>query len=131
MFSFPAMKPLFKDGQARLFVAGALGIWLGVHALRGYLAMSVWNLGDALPLHLKSLPPTLVYALGFLAYPVTRVVGRANAYRWFGVALALATVARQVLGDLDNATTALAFCTWALFLWWAPSWLERAARAEA
>src|SRR5688572_25165264 len=106
-----------------------LGIWLGVHALRSFLAMSVWNLADELPLELKALPPTGIQVIGLLAWPAMRVVGQKRALRWFGSAFCAAYVLRAVLGDIDRAATLFSFLSWITWLWWLPALLDGAARA--
>ncbi|MEX2284774.1 MAG: hypothetical protein WEE89_19955 [Gemmatimonadota bacterium] len=85
-----------------MLALGALGIWLGVHALRSYTAMSVWNLADELPLPLKSIPPLLIHAIGVLGLLARRTVGGSRPLVRFGSAFALATALRQLLGDFDR-----------------------------
>jgi endonuclease/exonuclease/phosphatase family metal-dependent hydrolase len=110
-------------------VTTALAIWLGVHALRTYLAMSVWNLADELPLELKSIPPAAIMVIGLLAWPAWRLVGQRRSLLWFGSAFCAAYVLRALLGDIDRAASLFAFLGWILWLWWLPALLDGAARA--
>ena len=106
-----------------------LGIWLGVHALRSFLAMSVWNLADELPLDLKAVPPAAIQVLGLLAWPAMRAVGKKRALHWFGFAFGAAYVLRALLGDVDRAASLFSFAAWITWLWWLPALLDGAARA--
>lgn len=116
--------------RTALFLAATLGLWLGIHALRAYLAMSVWNLADSLPLQLKSLLPTGIYGLALLGYPAARLAGQ-RAFRWFGLGFAVTYALRQWLAEFDLATAIAAFTSFVLFLWWLPSLFERAANSQA
>ncbi len=113
-----------------MLALGALAIWLGVHALRSYTAMSVWNLADEIPLQLKPVPPLLVHAIGLLGWPARRVLGGSRPLIRFGIAFALATALRQLLGDFDRAAIAAAMLAWILFLWWLPCYLESLSRLQ-
>src|SRR5262245_40397371 len=112
-------------------ITATLGVWLGVHALRTYLAMSVWNLADELPLELKSVPPAAVHVLGLLAWPALRLVGRKRALQWFGTAFCAAYVLRGVFANADLLSSMLSFAAWIFFLWWLPAFLDAAVRAGA
>ncbi|HSL69428.1 MAG TPA: hypothetical protein VK864_04260, partial [Longimicrobiales bacterium] len=112
-------------------ITTALGVWLGVHALRGYLSMAVWNLADELPLELKSVLPIAVHLPGLLAWPAARLLGEQRALGWFGAAFAGLYALRSLLGELDVAVAIVAFAAWILWLWWLPALLKAAAHAGA
>ena len=113
--------------RTALFLATTLGIWLGIHSLRAYLALSVWNLADALPLQFKSLLPTGIFAVALFAHPAARLVGRDRAFQVFGVSFAAAYALRQWLGNADVLGSIVAFASFILFMWWLPTLFERAA----
>ena len=99
-----------------------------MHALRSYTAISVWNLADELPLQLKSVPPLLVHAIGILGFMARRWWGGPRPMQRFGIAFAILTALRQLLGDFDRIAIASALLAWILFLWWLPCYLELLSR---
>lgn len=52
--------------------AVALTVWLGVHSLRSFFSMVVWNLGEDKPPNELGLIALSIWVLGFLAWPVLR-----------------------------------------------------------
>lgn len=113
--------------QLSLWLAGALGIWLGLLALRSFVAMVVWNAAEDAPAAAMGLIALGVYGAGLLAWLPARFLGGANPAWRFGLLLALLTVARQALpGEILSPT--LAFATVIAWLWWLPSYLQEAAR---
>ena len=90
--------------------------------------MSVWNLADELPLQLKSVPPLLVHAIGILGLVARRWIGGPKPMQRFGIAFAIVTALRQLLGDFDRIAIASAMLAWILFLWWLPCYLELLSR---
>lgn len=113
-----------------LCLAGALGIWLGLMALRAYVAMVVWNAAEDAPALTMGLIALSVYAAGLLAWIPARFLGGARPAWRFGILLAMLTVARQLLpGEL--LSPALSFATVIAWLWWLPAFLQEAARSGA
>ncbi len=124
--------PEQHERSERWLITITLAFWLGVHALRSYLAMSVWNLADELPLELKSIPPAAVHLLGLLAaWPALRLVGPRRALRWFGFTFCAAYVLRGLFAHADLTASILSFAAWIVWLWWLPALLDAAARAGA
>ncbi len=111
-------------------LSGAIGVWLGVQALRLYLAMVVWNVAeDQLPT-IVGLVALAIWSVGLLGWVVARVAGGAHpAYRAAAL-LAILVVIRQVVSD-EAVTAALAFASLIAWLWWLPAYVNEAARQGA
>jgi endonuclease/exonuclease/phosphatase family metal-dependent hydrolase len=109
--------------RAFRFATLALGACLGVHALRVYIAMAVWNVGDDMPISLRGLLPAAVCALGLLAGPARRLVAAPRS-TWLAGAFAVCIVLRQVMLPYDTPGAVLSFVAWILWLWWLPAVLE-------
>lgn len=121
------MQTTERSSSLCLWIAGALGLWLGMMALRGYVAMVVWNAAEDAPALTMGLIALSVFAVGLLAWLPARFLGGPRPAWRFGLLLAVLTVARQVLpGEL--LSPALSFATVIAWLWWLPSFLQEVAR---
>ncbi len=111
-------------------LSGAIGFWLGVQALRLYLAMVVWNVAeDQLPT-IVGLVALAIWSVGLLGWVAARVAGGAHpAYRSAAL-LGILVVIRQVVSD-EAVTAALAFASLIAWLWWLPAYVNEAARQGA
>ena len=111
-------------------LSGAIGIWLGVQALRLYLAMVVWNVAeDQLPT-IVGLVALAIWSVGLLGWVAARIAGGVHpAYRSAAL-LAILVVIRQVVSD-EALTAALAFASVIVWLWWLPAYVDEAARQGA
>jgi endonuclease/exonuclease/phosphatase family metal-dependent hydrolase len=109
----------------------ALGTWLGIHALRAYVPMAVWSLGDALPVALKGIPAALIFLIGLLAWPARRAFGGARPSLRFAIALALFVILRQA--SLWNPILAItfSFAAWITWMWWLPAAVKNTAADNA
>ena len=116
--------------QIPLVLSGAIGFWLGIQALRLFLAMVVWNVAeDQLPT-IVGLVALAVWSVGLLGWIVARIAGGTRpVYRWAAL-LGILVVLRQVISD-EAATAALAFASAAVWLWWLPAYVDEAARQGA
>lgn len=109
----------------------ALGTWLGIHALRSYIAMAVWNLGDSLPVVLKGIPPAAVFLLGLLAAPARKWLGGNNPSLRFACVLALLGILRQASLANDMLAIVFSFGAWIVWMWWLPAAVKNAAADDA
>lgn len=113
-----------------LWLCGALAIWLGLMALRSFVAMVVWNAAEDAPAATMGLIALGVYGTGLLAWLPARFLGGPNPAWRFGLLLALLTLARQALpGEL--LSPALAFAAVIAWLWFLPAFLQEMARRDA
>lgn len=116
-----------RSSSLTLWIAGALGIWLGILALRAYVAMVVWNAAEDAPALTMGLIALSVFVAGLLAWLPARFLGGSRPAWRFGLLLAVLTVARQALpGEL--LSPALSFATVIAWIWWLPAFLQEAAR---
>ena len=111
-------------------VSGAIGFWLGIHTLRLFFAMVVWNVAeDQLPT-IVGLVALAVWSVGLLGWVASRIAGGTRpVYRW-AATLAILVVVRQVVSD-EAVTAALAFASAIVWLWWLPAYVNEAARQGA
>src|SRR5688572_31516784 len=58
---------------------GALGVWLGVHALRAYFTMVVWNVAEDAPATQMGLVALGVWVVGLAAWLPARALGQRRA----------------------------------------------------
>lgn len=100
--------------------AAALTTWMGVHALRTFLAMVVWNLGEDMPANVLGLIALGIWAIGFLAWPAARVLGGARPEMRLGALFAIAYVVNQWVSH-PVLTPALGLATVVLWLWLLPA----------
>lgn len=113
-----------------LVVTGAVGFWLGLHGLRSFLSMVVWNVGEDMAASQMGLIAAGLYAIGLIGWLPTRILGgRRPAWR-FGLWLALATLLRQAFSG-EMLTPAFSFATGILWLWWLPAFLQELVRRGA
>lgn len=116
-----------RSSSLGLWIAGALGLWLGMLALRAYVAMVVWNAAEDAPALTMGLIALSVFAVGLLAWVPARLLGGARPAWRFGLLLAVLTLLRQALpGEL--LSPALSFATVIAWLWWLPAFLQEVAR---
>jgi endonuclease/exonuclease/phosphatase family metal-dependent hydrolase len=118
-------RPLVTDHPAMFLAAvacGALGIWLGIHALRAYLTMVVWNVAEDAPATQMGLVALGVWVVGLLGFVPGRLIGQPRAVRLLGLLFAALTVVRQMLPG-EFSSPALAFATVIVWLWWLPAYL--------
>lgn len=119
-----------RSSSLGLWIAGALGLWLGILALRAYVAMVVWNAAEDAPALTMGLIALSVFAVGLLAWVPARFLGGSRPAWRFGLLLAVLTLLRQALpGEL--LSPALSFATVIAWLWWLPAFLQVAARRGA
>jgi endonuclease/exonuclease/phosphatase family metal-dependent hydrolase len=108
--------------------SGAIGVWLGLSALRGYLLMVVMNVAEDRPPLFMGLVALGVWALGLSGWVPARLLGRKRPAWYFGILLAVLVCARQALpGEL--LSPALSFAAVIAWLWWFPAYLKEAAGA--
>ncbi len=110
-----------------LLFAGALGIWMGVHAFRSLITMVVWNVAEDLPAGQMGLIALSVYSLGLAAWLPTRFFGGLRPVWRFGLLLAVLSVARQGLQG-EVLSPVFSFATGVVWLWWLPAYLRELAR---
>jgi endonuclease/exonuclease/phosphatase family metal-dependent hydrolase len=114
-------------GWLPFFVTGAVGIWLGVHALRSYFTMVVWNVAEDAPATQMGLVALAVWVVGLLAAAAGRALGAPRAMWVFGSLAAALSLARQTLpGELSSPV--LAFATAVVWLAWMPAFLSELSR---
>ncbi|MFZ5643729.1 MAG: endonuclease/exonuclease/phosphatase family protein [Bacillota bacterium] len=113
-----------------LLAAGALGIWLGVHAFRSLVSMVVWNVAEDLPSSQMALIALSVYSLGLAAWIPARLFGGPRPVWRFGILLAVLTIARQALPG-EILSPVLSFATGVVWLWWLPAFIKELANRDA
>ena len=119
-------RPTPAPDTSALFLAavacGALGIWLGIHALRAYLTMVVWNVAEDAPATQMGLIALAVWAVGLLGFVPSRLLGQRRAMWVLGLLFAALTLARQAVpGEVSSPI--LAFGSVIAWLWWLPAYL--------
>lgn len=111
--------------------AGALGTWLGLHALRAYLMMVVWNVAEDAPATRMGMVAAGVWLVGLLGWVPARLLGGSRPALRLGALLAALAVARQALPG-EVLSPVLAFSGAVAWLWWLPAfWQEAAQRGAA
>lgn len=112
-----------------LLVSGALGVWLGLHALRSALMQVVWNVAEDATTTQLGLVAAAVWLVGLLGWIVARLVGGSVAWR-LGALFALLTALRQtVTGEVPTAVFGIG--GWIVWLWWFPAFLHELGRRGA
>ncbi|MFZ5652362.1 MAG: endonuclease/exonuclease/phosphatase family protein [Bacillota bacterium] len=117
-------------GTLPLLAAGALGIWMGMHAFRSLIAMVVWNVAEDMPAAQMGLIALSVYSLGLAARVPARFLGGPRPAWRFGALLALLTVARQALPG-EILSPVLSFATGVVWLWWLPAFFQELAQKQS
>lgn len=117
-------------GAAPLLVAGALGIWVGIHAFRSLITMVVWNVAEDMSSTQMGLIALSVYSLGLAARLPARFFGGPRPAWRFGALLAVLTVARQALPG-EILSPVLSFATGVVWLWWLPAFFRELAQKQA
>jgi endonuclease/exonuclease/phosphatase family metal-dependent hydrolase len=113
------------------FACIALGTWLGIHALRTYVAMAVWSLGDALPVALKGIPPALIFLVGLFAWQARKAFGGTRPAVRFASVLGILVILRQASLQSQLLAIAFSFGAWIVWMWWLPAAIEDAAADNA
>ncbi|MEX2046681.1 MAG: endonuclease/exonuclease/phosphatase family protein [Chloroflexota bacterium] len=113
-----------------ILLSGALGVWLGLHAIRAFLAMLVFNVAEDLPATQLGLVGLAIWSVGLLAWLPARAAGRERAAWRFGALFAMLVVARQAIVD-ETLTAAIAFAAVVVWIWWLPAFVDLAARRGA
>lgn len=108
----------------------ALTTWIGVHALRTFLAMVVWNIGEDMPANTLGLIALGIWAIGFLAWPAARVLGGARPEMRLGTLFAIAYVVNQWVSH-PVLTPVLGPATVVLWLWVLPAMVVAVGRRGA
>lgn len=112
-----------------LVAAGALGIWLGLQAMRAAILEIVWNVAEDAPTTQVGLVAAGVWLAGILGIVPARLF-RDRAAWGFGLLFAVLVGLRQTLtGEAPTAVFALA--AWIVWLWWLPAFLDALARRGA
>ncbi|HEY3061018.1 MAG TPA: endonuclease/exonuclease/phosphatase family protein [Chloroflexota bacterium] len=119
------------DPNLAFVVCGALGVWLGIHALRAYLTMVVWNVAEDLPATQMGLVALAVWVLGLLGWVPWKLLGGGVRAAWvLGLLFALTTALRQVWpGEVSSPVWA--FASLVAWLWWLPAFLRTASPGAA
>jgi endonuclease/exonuclease/phosphatase family metal-dependent hydrolase len=113
-----------RAGSHRLVVAGALGVWLGIHALRMFLTMVVWNVAEDAPAPVMGLVAGAVWVGGLLGWVPGRLLRR-HAPIGLAVLFAALSIARQLWVG-ETATAALSFAACVAWLWWLAAYVRAA-----
>lgn len=114
-------------GGYGLVAAGALGIWLGIQAVRAQTLQLVWNVAEDQAAARLGLVAVAMWAPGFVGWVVARAVGGRDVAWRLGLLFAATTLLRQTLwGEL--ATAVFAVAAWIAWLWWLPAYLRELAR---
>jgi endonuclease/exonuclease/phosphatase family metal-dependent hydrolase len=102
---------------------GALGIWLGIQALRSFMLVTVWNTpGEDAPASLMGLVALAVYSIGLAAWLPARLVGGPRPALRFAILFGAIVLARQAVGGhVPNLVLSWASCV--AWLWWLPAFL--------
>lgn len=128
----PARRASRRPDRSTLacWVAGALGVGLGVTALRGYFVMVVMNAAEnAPPLQMLMVAlPVWVAALG--GWLPARFGGGQRPVWRFALLLAALIVLRQALPGA-TLSPALAFAVAVAWCWWLPAFLHEAGQRTA
>jgi endonuclease/exonuclease/phosphatase family metal-dependent hydrolase len=106
------------EGRSLAWVAaGALGLWLGVHALRAFMTMLVWNVSEDASYEEMGGVAAGILVAGLLGPLAARIGGGSRPAWRAGVLFAVLSVVRQAVSD-HYLTPALAFAACIVWLWW-------------
>jgi len=119
----------FTRNTYRLLLAGVLGTWLGVQAIRGTLHLVVWNVAEDAPANVLGAVAGAIWILGALGWLPTRLLGISRAGPIFALLLAVALVLRSLIGH-GTITPYISFVAFIAWAWWMPCWL-RSVSADA
>ena len=114
----------------KMLLAGAIGWWLGVEAVRAFFAIIVWNVAEDQPSTQLGMVGAAVWLVGLAGWIPARLVGRAKAAFVFAVAAAIFSVARAAVVD-ETWTAVLTIGAVIAWLWWLPAFLDLAGRLGA
>jgi endonuclease/exonuclease/phosphatase family metal-dependent hydrolase len=113
-----------------VLVAGALGVWLGMHAVRAFLVTIAFNVAEDVPAIVMALVGLAIWLVGLAAGLPARLVGPSRAAPVFGGLFAALVVARQAVAD-EVLTAVFAIGAVVVWLWWLPAFVSLAARRGA
>jgi endonuclease/exonuclease/phosphatase family metal-dependent hydrolase len=114
-----------------LTICGALGVWIGIHVLRTYLAALIWYVSrEATTAEQIGAVSLGVFSVGLLAGVAIRLFGGwCPAWR-FGLLLVALLVAWHAL-PANVSQPAVSFAAWVVWLWWFPAFLRELSRRNA
>lgn len=104
----------------RDITAVALSIWLGVHSLRTFFAMVVWNIGEDRSPNQLGLIALGLWVIGLLAWLAARWLGGSRPAVRFGLLFSLVYIANQFVAH-PTLTPYLGVATAVLWLWFFPA----------
>ncbi|MDR7402733.1 MAG: endonuclease/exonuclease/phosphatase family protein [Armatimonadota bacterium] len=100
--------------------AAALTAWTGIHALRAFLSMIVWNIGqDRAPTQLGAIALGF-WTVGLMAWPVARRLGGRRPEVRFALIFGMLYALNQSVAH-PSLTPALSVAAWVAWLWLFPS----------
>jgi endonuclease/exonuclease/phosphatase family metal-dependent hydrolase len=117
---------LFTRDASRLLLAGVLGTWLGIQAIRGTFNLVVWNVAENHAPGVMAAVAGAIWIVGILGWLPARALGPARAGPVFALVLGVATVLRGSVAH-GQATPYLSFLAFVAWAWWMPCWLRATA----
>jgi endonuclease/exonuclease/phosphatase family metal-dependent hydrolase len=119
----------FARNAFRLMLAGVLGTWLGVQAIRSTLHLVVWNVAEDAPANVIGAVAGAIWIIGALGWLPVRLLGMNRAGSIFALLLAIAIVLRSLIAH-GGITPYISFAALIAWAWWMPCWL-RSVSADA
>ena len=126
----PSTSPVSRGREWASLITSALAIWMGVHALRSFWSMIVWNVAEDRSPPQIALIALVFWGIGLLAWLATRWFGGSEPALRFGGLFALAYVANQAVSH-SLLTPALGIAGGVLWLWFLPALIVGLARRGA
>ena len=123
----PSASPVSRGREWASLIPSALAVWMGVHALRSFWSMIVWNVAEDRSPPQIALIALVFWAIGLLAWLATRWFGGPEPALRFGGLFALAYVANQAVSHY-LLTPALGIAAGVLWLWFLPALIIGLAR---
>ncbi len=114
----------------KILLAGAIGWWLGVEAVRAFFAIIVWNVAEDQPSTQLGMVGAAIWLVGLAGWIPARLVGRSNAAFVFAAAAAILSIARAAVVD-ETWTAVLTIGAVIAWLWWLPAFLDLTGRLGA
>ncbi len=124
----PAVAPQKSDWLP--LIAAALTVWMGVHALRSFWSMLVWNVAEDRSPPQIALIALVFWGAGLMAWLAARWLGGSRPVVRLSLLFGLVYTANQIIAH-PVATPALGILVGVVWLWLFPTLVVALARSNA